>query len=142
MRWTSISAMMAAAAILATPAFARADEKGRFRLMLEGEVEAPAPGDPDGTGTATIRVFEERLCYKLRVEMIEPATAAHIHEAPAGSAGPVVVPLDAPTGGRSSGCVAISQELAQDIISNPQDYYVNVHNAEYPGGALRAQLNM
>ena len=30
--------------------------------------------------------------------------------------------------------------LAQEILSSPEDYYVNVHNAEYPGGALRGQL--
>ena len=71
---------------------------------------------------------------------IAPATAAHIHEAPAGQAGPVVVPLAAPTDGTSSGCVTLEREELKEIAKNPDDYYVNVHNAEFPAGALRGQL--
>jgi len=54
--------------------------------------------------------------------------------------GPVVVPLDAPTDGSSSGCATVDRALAKDIRQNPEDYYVNVHNAEFPAGAIRGQL--
>jgi hypothetical protein len=67
--------------------------------------------------------------------------AAHIHEAPAGQAGPVVVGLMPPTNGAASGCVSVARELARDILMNPANYYVNVHNAEFPAGALRGQLS-
>ncbi len=30
---------------------------------------------------------------------------------------------------------------AADIATHPEDYYVNVHNAEFPGGAVRGQLS-
>jgi hypothetical protein len=100
-------------------------------------------GDPNGRGDAY--VFSTGggvICYVIEVDKIAPATAAHIHEAEAGSNGPVVVTLSAPTDGTSAGCVDTGDEdLAADIaLRESSQYYVNVHNAEYPGGAVRAQL--
>lgn len=140
---TYIAAILSGAAIVATPLLARESSGRPFNVTLEGAQEVPVPGDPDGTGTASIRINpgQGQLCYSLRVSGIDPATAAHVHEAPAGTAGPVVVGLQAPTGGSSNGCVAIGRELAKEIIADPADYYVNVHNATYPGGALRGQLS-
>lgn len=136
-------AIATAALIVSTPVLAQDDSGRRFTVTLEGENETPVLGDPDGTGTATVRVNpgKGQLCYSIRVSGIAPATMAHIHEAPAGSAGPVVQGLQAPTGGSSNGCVSIGRELALEIIREPSDYYVNVHNAEFPGGALRGQLS-
>ena len=111
---------------------------------LTGEAEVPKPGDLDGSGTANVRVNpgQECLSYDLDVEGIAPATAAHIHEAPAGEAGDVVEELKAPTDGSSSGTVnEVSREDAKDLVKNPEEYYVNVHNADFPGGALRGQLS-
>ncbi len=110
---------------------------------LLGSSEVPVSGDPDGSGTARITVNpgQEEICYELAVEGIAPARAAHIHEAPAGVAGPVEVTLMAPTSGTSSGCASVDREVAKEILKHPEQYYVNVHNAEFPGGALRGQLS-
>lgn len=109
---------------------------------LSGAEEVPGPGDADGTGWAGITVNPGlgKVCFWLTVQDIASATAAHIHDADAGVAGGVVVGLAAPTGGSSSGCATVTRALAMDIIRNPSDYYVNVHNAAFPGGALRGQL--
>ena len=48
--------------------------------------------------------------------------------------------LAPPANGSSQGCVAVTRELALEIIRRPADYYVNVHNQPFPGGALRGQL--
>lgn len=114
-----------------------------FTTSLTGAAEAPTPGDPDGSGTASITVNPGlgEVCFELTVSDIAPATAAHIHEAMAGVPGPVVVPLTPPTSGTSSGCVSVEMELALELIREPEEYYVNVHNAEYPSGALRGQLS-
>ncbi|MEA2826226.1 MAG: hypothetical protein QOG43_665 [Actinomycetota bacterium] len=114
---------------------------GGTSAILSGAQENP-PADPNGTGQVGIFLDARRgsVCFGLSVANIAPATAAHIHFAPAGSNGPVVVPLPAPTTGSSAGCVSANPALVQNIIDHPADYYVNVHNAEYPGGAIRGQL--
>jgi hypothetical protein len=117
-----------------------------FSAELTGAAEAPGPGDPDGSGTAMIRLdpSQGEVCFVLGVANIElPATAAHIHVAPVGEPGAVVVPLDpAPdASGSSSGCISdVDRSLIRNIIQNPDQYYVNVHNAEFPDGAVRGQL--
>lgn len=109
-----------------------------FHVELTGAAEAPGPGDPDGSGFAIIEASRDMVCFKIFVTGVAPLTAAHIHEAPAGVAGPVVVPL-APLGANiAEGCVSSGE--VSDIVNNPEDYYVNVHNAPFPDGALRGQL--
>ena len=109
-------------------------------VNLSGSVESPA-GSPTGSGKA--RIFydmkEGLMCWSLAVKGMNPAIAAHIHKAPAGAAGPIVVPLSAPTPG-SKGCVGTSRALIRDIAANPAQYYVNVHTRDFPAGAVRGQL--
>lgn len=121
-----------------------ADDGGRpFATTLTGAAEVPGPGDPDGSGTAVLRLNpgQEEICYELTVTGIAPARAAHIHVGTADVAGPVVVGLQPPTNGSSSACASASRELILAIIQNPEQYYVNVHNADFPAGALRGQLS-
>ena len=122
-----------------------ADHGGRpLTATLTGAAEAPGPGDADGTGTAlvTLNRGQQEVCFQLTVSDIEPATAAHIHVGDVGEPGPVVVGLAPPTDGESSGCVQdVDADLIDAILRNPADYYVNVHNAPFPGGAVRGQLS-
>jgi hypothetical protein len=110
-----------------------------FTTQLAGANEAPVLGDPDATGTAQVWINPglRSVCWSITVDNVEPITAAHIHLAGVGSAGMVVVPLNPYTGG----CATITRELALRILENPSAYYVNVHNATYPGGAARGQLS-
>ena len=111
-------------------------------IDLTGAAEAPGPGDPDGSGTAsfTFNAGTGQVCFEYTVTGVAPLTAAHIHVAPAGSPGPVVIPLapSSTTGG--SGCVAADRDLIIAILTDPSAYYFNVHNTDYPAGALRGQL--
>jgi len=96
-------------------------------------------GDPDGSGFASIFLNHGQgtICWQVSYENIADPTAAHIHAAPAGVNGPVVVPLSPIT----SGCTSADQDLIKAIIQSPELYYVNVHNAGFPGGAVRGQLS-
>jgi len=138
-----IAMYIAMTSLISAAGLANAQGGRPLTANLTGAAEVPVTGDPDGSGAATVRVNvgQGTLCYTVTVTNIETATAAHIHEAPAGSAGGVAAHLNAPTDGMSSGCTTLSKQEAKDIIKNPQDYYVNVHNATYPGGALRGQLS-
>jgi hypothetical protein len=123
---------------------ATADGGRNFITGLVGSEEVPGPGDPDGSGIAviTVNAGQGQVCWRIvEVKNIAPATAAHVHVGDAGVAGPVVVALSPPTSGESEGCRDVSKELAQAIKSDPRHYYVNVHNAEYPAGAIRGQLS-
>jgi hypothetical protein len=125
---------------LAAPAVAAGS---RLTATMTGAAEVPGPGDPDGSGTAVIRLNrgQGELCYELTVSGIVPAIAAHIHVGPVGVAGPVVVPLVPPLDGSSSACANVDPELIKAIAKDPGNYYVNVHNVEYPAGAIRGQLS-
>lgn len=76
-------------------------------------------------------------------------TAAHIHPGVAGSNGSVIVSTGITAGeitlATGSGTlvksgIAISIDLANQIIANPSAYYFNAHTAANPGGAIRGQL--
>jgi hypothetical protein len=111
-------------------------------IVLTGAAEAPGPGDPDGSGTASFTFNPGRgeVCYDFSVTGVEPLTAAHIHVAPVGSPGPVVIPLPPTSATGGSGCVTADRALIRAILIDPSAYYFNVHNATFPAGALRAQL--
>ncbi|CAN7395235.1 CHRD domain-containing protein [Phenylobacterium sp. LjRoot219] len=142
-RLTSVLAAVLAAGLI-TPAIAQGGLR-QFNVPLTGAAEVPGPGDPKGGGTAALRLdlARSQICYDLKVANISlPATGAHIHRAPATESGSVVVLLSAPgPNGLSTGCTAVTHELAQEILADPAQFYVNVHTTDRPAGALRGQLS-
>ena len=133
----------AAASSMIAAAASAADKGEKIEATLTGSAVVPGPGDTDGSGTATVHVDDDanKVCYKLQVSGITTPTAAHIHKGLTGTSGPPVVPLATPNGGSSNGCVAVAHDLAKDMDDHPKNYYVNVHNDEFPNGALRGQLS-
>jgi CHRD domain/S-layer homology domain len=108
---------------------------------LTGGAEVPGPGDADGAGEVGFDFFGDGIvCVRLTVRGISTPMAAHIHEAGAAAAGPIVVTLPTPMFNTSSECMEVDPALFAEIAANPGDYYVNVHNDDFPNGAVRGQL--
>ena len=110
---------------------------------LTGAAEVPGPGDTDGSGSGTITLNQGQgqVCFELTVSNIAPANVAHIHEGNVNASGPPVVTLaPPPTNGASNSCVTASADLIKRIRQNPENFYINVHNADFPNGAVRGQL--
>ncbi len=133
--------------LLLTAGFAVAQGKentGRkLTVSLTGAAEVPGPGDTDGTGTASVWLNQgqTQVCYEISVSNIDAATMAHIHEGAADVAGAVVITLMTPgADGMSKGCADASADLIKRIRQTPENFYVNVHNAAFPEGAVRGQL--
>ena len=100
-------------------------------------------GDPNGSGIAEISFSDEltRVCWDLRkLENLGPITGAHIHRGGAGVDGPVVLPFKQATEGGWRGCSSDTAWVSQAFREGISNYYVNVHTAEYPNGAIRGQL--
>ena len=109
---------------------------------LKGTNEVPR-GDRDGYGAASAVIDGTRFCWAITVRNIGRPNAAHIHQGRAGTAGEVVIPLRQPNAGdpgESSGCRTITSDLARNLRNNPGNYYWNVHNDQFPAGAVRGQV--
>ena len=142
---------LSAVATVMTAGGALADPKtATFAIQLSGaeEVCPTAPGTCGGPGTGTATITIDRnartLCYAITTQNVAlPLLAAHIHAAPAGEAGDVVIPLftePVNTATVAACLTGLNKNLLKDIIRNPENYYVNVHNTPFPNGAVRGQL--
>jgi hypothetical protein len=140
MRKRVLSTFVMALALL-TCAYVAAAAEMKTMAKLTGAAEV-AGGEPKGSGTAqvTLNPDKNEVCYDLTVMDVPEATAAHIHEGAAGQDVPVKVPFDALKAGAAKGCKTADAAVIKDIMQNPANYYVNVHNAAYPKGAIRGQL--
>lgn len=141
---TLVVAALCGVLVLASPAGAATTV---LRTTLTA-AEVPTGGDPAGSGEAyvVIDTTTGRVCSVVIIRGVAQAFAVHIHKAPVGVIGPHAIdlnnPIDYGTGtAYSVTCTVESPALIGDLIANPAGYYVNVHSAARPLGALRGQLS-
>jgi len=145
--------LLGSASLVTTAVAAPVAEGGRkFTTPMSGAEECNASGcgvgDPDGTatGSITVNVGQQRVCWEFtNVSNLTPQHRGHIHKAPAGTNGGIVVDFfNLPVGqqGPLTGCTTavLTRALLLDIIQHPSEYYLNLHNEFFPAGAVRGQL--
>jgi CHRD domain len=113
-----------------------------FNARLTGAQE-PAGGDVDGTASAQVSVSDklDQICYDINdVRNIGEVTMAHIHRGAPGVDGPPVLTLKRANEGGFKGCEKSPEWLQNALQDRFRGYYVNLHTADYPNGAIRGQL--
>lgn len=128
------------AAALALAPVAAAAETVVLTANLSGANEVGG-GAPEGNGAFRVEINTETgdFCYTLYGEKIAAPTMAHVHTGAAGANGAPVITMDV-TGKGSDMCIAVEPAKLKPIVENPAGYYVNIHTADFPGGAVRGQL--
>ena len=127
-----------AASLTGTPA-AAAPGDTMLTTVLSASAETPPTGiDATGIFKGRVNPATGQLCYTLTSTNLDTLTMAHIHAGAIGVAGPPVVILspDVPT----ETCLAVDKDVAAKLVASPGDYYVNIHTARFPKGAIRGPL--
>ena len=128
--------LAAAVTFVALPAHA---DINNFVAFMNGAKEAPGAGDPDGFGIGSVSIdtVANTVSWSFLINNVDmPLTGAHIHSGAAGVAGPVIVNFS----GQLAGANLFDLDLASINAGNAANFYLNVHNAAFPGGAIRGQL--
>lgn len=124
-----------------------------FHATLTGDQETP-PNLSAATGTAVFTLSAEAttLTYDISVSGIDPQqiTAAHIHVAPPGTPGAIVLSLSAGRAGTSfHGTLGAADLLGAPGVTTfaafvaklrAGETYVNVHTQNFSGGEIRGQI--
>lgn len=126
---TALVTTLASGPALAAPA--------KLIATLSGANETGG-GDPDGTGSFMVEIEADSgdFCYTLKSSRVAAPTAVHVHSGAAGTDGPPVVTF---TMGEDM-CIAAEPDVLRPIVADPANFYVNIHTADYPKGAVRGQL--
>jgi|SRR5690349_14669797 hypothetical protein len=142
MRRTLIALVISALALVGVLAAnaATSARTAKFEIALKGTNEKPAaPASNKGKVELTLNTATGKVCWDFKLTKIDgKPSQAHIHKGKAGVSGNVVVPLGANY--KRQGCTSAAKSLVKSIAGHPGAYYVNVHNAKHPLGAMRGQL--
>jgi len=109
------------------------------KLTLTGDQEVPPVGTP-AVGSGTIAINDNGSVSGSIITTGIRATSAHIHEAPAGKNGPVVIPLEKKSDREFVVPAGAKLSETQYKAFKEGDLYVNVHSDAHKDGEIRAQL--
>ncbi len=118
-----------------------------FDACICGAREVPPVNtNATGYGVLALDANAATLAYRVDVDNLRAATAAHIHKAPAGSNGGVIFPIFSSGGGAVldearplSGTLTLTPTQVIDLIAGR--YYINIHTSAHGGGEMRGQVH-
>ncbi|MGI9012745.1 MAG: CHRD domain-containing protein [Phycisphaerales bacterium] len=134
--------ILAAAGALLIAGSASADDF-LFQALLDGLQEVP-PNESRGTGTVDLLYDDVTMMLSITsgsyMDLMGTVIGAHVHIAPVGVNGPVIIPLTHTGGmaGTLSGSGVLTE--AQETALFADGLYINVHTDLFPGGEIRGQL--
>jgi hypothetical protein len=145
-------AACAAAAVAASTAPAKKDRGTMCVLHARLTAKSETTGSTSSAkGFTQIKVRNDgTISFKTKINNRNQETfvAGHIHKAPVGTEGPIVVNLfvapSPPTSARhikQRGTATPNPgTTGANLCQNPSAYYVNYHTTAFQGGAIRGQL--
>ena len=140
------------------------DDEGEWGAELSGDEQVPTPVATEASGEASFEMSEDGLAilYEVEVEDIDGVLGGHIHKAPRGQNGPIVVSLFpstatlfGPPTGEVDGVLVTGRITAADLrgplaggtlgdlvsLLNSGDAYLNFHTLDHGGGEIRGQVS-
>jgi hypothetical protein len=123
----------------------------KFTATMNGAQETP-PVNTAATGSATFINNGSSIAYTFTASGLSgDPTAAHIHFAPVGVKGPIVVPLTVapgPAAGSATGTGSFDNTgvtggfTVNDVLVTMRNggAYINIHTAQNPNGEIRGQI--
>jgi hypothetical protein len=107
------------------------------KLLGKNEVPKGSPA-AHGIVNLTLNSSKGTVCWTFDLAGVRKPLYAHIHKGRAGVSGPIFIPLG--KNYKAKGCQTAQKKLIDAVESNPNGFYVNVHNSKYPNGVVRGQL--
>jgi CHRD domain-containing protein len=108
-------------------------------VSLSGSQEVP-PVSTGAAGNGSIAVAADRSVSGSVMTSGVAGTAAHIHQAPMGQNGPVIIPLTKSSDNTWSVPAGTKLTDAQYDAYRAGNLYVNVHSEANKGGEIRGQI--
>jgi hypothetical protein len=144
----TISLALVLTGLFVSASVAQPSEQGeaalfKYTATLLGANEAPTRADPTAVGFAevTVDTSSSTVSWAILAPDLANVIASHIHRGGTTIAGPIVIPFNQPfPNGFSMGSASVAPDLIAELIANPANFYVNVHNTQFPGGAIRGPL--
>ena len=111
-------------------------------VVLTAKLSGRYLHNPGGSGTARLTFTGNRVCWQFTYKGIGKRLESGIHKAPPPPAGQrkhSVLPFTAHT--TRHGCVTALSAAVEAVLANPGAYYVDIHTAAYPKGAIGGRLH-